>query len=89
MKANKKVIHIENSYNIWSINKMTVCIMDECAIKYGTPWADHILNRTWEGMYIEWWLHNIGYYLTRWMRAWSFMSKINDRCRSVDLEEHL
>lgn len=84
-----KVIHLENSYDVWSKSLMFEVINDECAEKYGSPFADKILNRSYIGMYIEWWLHNIGYYLTRWMRAWSFMSEINDRCRSVDLEEHL
>lgn len=85
---NRRVVHIENSYDIWSPDKMLVLIMDECTEKYGTPFANIILNRTWKGMYIEWWLHNIGYYVSLWMRRWSFMSEINDRCRSVDLEEH-
>lgn len=83
-----KSIHIENSYQTWRPQTMLELIMDECVEKYDSPFANEILNRSWAGMYVEWWLHNIGYYLTRWMRAWSFMSEINDRCRCVDLEEH-
>lgn len=67
---------------------MTEEIMDECCEKYVSPFANEVLNRSWISMYIEWWLHNIGYYVTLHLRAWSFMSEINDRCRCVDLEEH-
>lgn len=88
MKKNKKNIHIENSYLTWRPQRMAYQIMDECVTTYGSPFANEVLNRSWIGMYIEWWLHNIGYYVTLHLRAWSFMSEINDRCRCVDLEEH-
>ena len=83
-----KVIHIENSYRFWSIDTMTVFIMDESANKYGNIFANEVLNRSWRGMYIEWWLHNIGYWLTLPFIKNEEIKKINERFKHVDLEEH-
>ena len=41
-----------------------------------------LLNRTYFSMYVEWWLHNIGYYITK---PFSFLEEINLRCKDVDL----
>ena len=80
-----KVIHIENSYRFWSIDTMTVFIMDESANKYGNIFANEVLNRSWRGMYIEWWLHNIGYWLTLPFIKNEEIKKINERFKHVDL----
>ena len=38
-------------------------------------------------MYIEWWLHNIGYYLTLPFNKNEKLLAINHRCKDVDLNE--
>lgn len=74
-------MHFENSYNIWSIKKMYMMISE-----YTTnPKED--MNRTFPGMYIEWWLHNIGYYITKPFCFIKYFNFINLRCKDVDLEE--
>ena len=83
-----KNIHIENSYNIWSTGHMWAEIVHQCLLKYGSTQADKILNRSWTGMYIEWWLHNIGYYLTLPFLHIPTMKFFNERFKHIDLEEH-
>lgn len=83
-----KNIHIENSYKIWSSTMMYAHIMTKCYKLYNSIFADEILNRSWEGMYVEWWLHNIGYWVTKPFCFIEYINKINLRCKDVDLEEH-
>ena len=83
-----KVIHIENSYNIWNKTRMFSLITDICAEKYNTYSADRELNRSYRGMYIEWYLHNIGYYLTLPFIKNNKIKALNERFKHVDLEEH-
>lgn len=84
-----KNLHIEDSYKIWSTDNMSVFIMDECKEKYGSPLAEKVLNRTYRGMYIEWYLHNIGYFLTLPFIKIPKIKSLNDRFKDVDLEEHI
>lgn len=79
-------IHIENSYSIWKTVLMRTLIDFECDIKYGTVLAEMLLNRSYRSMYIEWWLHNIGYYITKPFCHIEAVKKINLRCKDVDLE---
>jgi hypothetical protein len=51
--------------------------------------AQVLLNRTYDSMYIEWWLHNLGYYLTLPFLKNESIKALNERFRHVDLEEHL
>lgn len=83
-----KYLHIENSYYIWSIPKMTSEIMNNCCQKYNTPFADEVLNRSFDGMYVEWWLHNIGYWLTLPFIKNKRMKALNERFKHLDLEEY-
>ncbi len=81
---NKKYIQIRNSYSTWKPSKMRISIADECAWEYNSPFANEELSRSWASMYVEWWLHNIGYYLTK---PFYCLRAINYRCKHVDLEE--
>ena len=82
-----KVIHINNSYRYWRINTMK-CIIDYMALnEYCSGNAQKLLHRSYKSMYIEWWLHNIGYYLTWPLSFIPYFKSINERCRDVDLEE--
>ena len=83
-----KNIHIENSYNTWSTTMMWGKIFMECWQKYHEAKADRVLNRSYTGMYIEWYLHNIGYWLTLPFVKNEKIKAINERFKHVDLEEH-
>ena len=83
-----KNLHIENSYNTWSTGSMHEQIVKACRKRYFSSHADIVLNRTYRGMYIEWYLHNIGYYITLPFIKNEKMRSINERCKHVDLEEH-
>lgn len=84
--AEKKSIQIKDSYKIWRIWEMKWRIQEVCWNQHYTTKANEVLRRSWVGMYIEWWLHNIGYYLTRNI---ALFDVVNLRCKDVDLEEHL
>ncbi len=76
-------MHFDNSYKIWSIKKMKAMILQHTQ----NPKED--MNRTFPGMYIEWWLHNLGYYITLPFTKLSKKIKwYNTRLRDVDLESH-
>lgn len=79
-----KSIQIKNSYKIWRPSVMGCRIVEECRKKYGISYVPDVLHRSYVDMYIEWWLHNIGYYLTRRI---ALFESVNQRCKDVDLEE--
>lgn len=85
MPNTKKSIQIKDSYKIWRPILMKHYIRTVCITKYHSFDAHNVLNRSWVDMYIEWWLHNIGYYLTRNI---AIFDVINLRCKDVDLEAH-
>ena len=58
------VLHIENSYSTWLPHTMKKKIQEASKLECGLTNAAFYLNRTYCSMYVEWWLHNIGYYLT-------------------------
>ena len=86
-------LHIKNSYKIWDTYTMSVMIWDEYYKRAyngdpsfcGSPsiW----LNRSYNSMYVEWWLHNIGYYLTLPFCEYDFIRRLNLRFKDVDLNE--
>jgi hypothetical protein len=82
-----KNIHIDNSYNVWLPDEMDKIIISRCMEKYNIGNAWYILNRSYLSMHIEWWLHNIGYYITKKFCHIEFFKNINLRCKDVDLEE--
>ena len=82
-----KNIHINNSYNIWSTAVMYSILKDECSKQLNSYNPETILNRTYKSLYIEWWLHNIGYYITKPFCFIKYFNFINLRCKDVDLEE--
>ena len=84
-----KNLHIEDSYKVWSTGHMWAEIIHKCHIEYGRLDADKVLNRSYRGMYIEWYLHNIGYYLTLPFIKKDSIKKLNLRFKDVDLEEHI
>lgn len=83
-----KNIHIENSYKIWSTKIMNEEIYREFNRKYDEIDMEFYMNRTYNGMYLEWYLHNIGYLLTLPFIKNEKMRALNERFKHVDLEEH-
>ena len=85
-------LHIENSYRIWSRLQMRNNIDFEWSQK-NDIWLvmnpEDYLNRTYESMYVEWWLHNIGYYITLPFVKNNKVKALNERFKHVDLEEHI
>ena len=82
-----KNIHIENSYNVWSADDMQYIILHECYWQHGSWLPEIQLNRNYFSMCVEWWLHNIGYYITKPLCFIEFFKNINLRCKDVDLNE--
>lgn len=83
-----KNLHIENSYNTWSPRKMRSKIFNSIYENYHIfDSVESVLNRTLVSLYVEWWLHNIGYYVTKPFCGIESIRKINLRCKDVDLEE--
>ena len=82
-----KNLHIPYSYNTWSIKKMKTEIEKVMIKNYKSKDIKKVLNRNLTSMYIEWWLHNILFYLTKPFTEVPYLQKVNLRCRDVDLEE--
>jgi hypothetical protein len=82
-----KNIHIENSYKVWSQFKMWVKISVISLNRY-KEFPNKVLNRSYRSMYIEWYLHNIGYILTLPFCFSKKIKKLNERFKHLDLEEH-
>lgn len=82
-----KSIQIKNSYNIWSPAKMKIKLQIEARDCYLSWEPTTVLNRTYLSMYIEWWLHNIGYCVTKPFIRFEKFNRINLRCKDIDLEE--
>lgn len=85
----KKNIHIENSYNEWLTSNMRSLIRIKCFDRYQSFDVDKVLNRTYRGMYIEWYLHNTGYWLTLPFKKNPRIVVLNERFKHLNLEEHL
>lgn len=81
-------IQIKDSYTAWWPSRMKLLLYRASKEKFGISFPAALLNRTYKSMYIEWWAHNIGYYLTLPFIWIPFMKKINLRCKDVNLGEH-
>ena len=77
-----KNLHIINSFLIWAPSEMKEKIVEVCMTTYEHYDAAEVLGRTWIGMYIEWWLHNIGYYITKLI---PFLNFLTEHFQHVDL----
>ena len=82
-----KNLHINDSYNIWSTKKMDRRIRYTALKEYESRNPEVLLDRSYTSMHIEWWLHNIGYYLTKPFCSIKIAKDINLRCKDVDLEQ--
>lgn len=72
----KKHIQIKNSYRIWHPEIMKDLISFKCqpyTVKNYVPYI------------IEWWLHNLGYYLTLDFIKYPKIKALNERFKHVDL----
>lgn len=82
-----KNIHVEDSYNVWNTSDMDYIIRGKCFNEFYSYNPELALNRSYRSMHIEWWLHNIGYYITKPFCNIDWIKTINLRCKDVDLEE--
>ena len=82
-----KNLHIENSYTYWNPKLMKKKIVRMAYRTYNHVLPEELLNRSYSSMIVEWWLHNIGYYVTLPFCKFEFAKNINLRCKDVDLEE--
>jgi hypothetical protein len=76
----KKHIQIKDSYKIWKPRTMKPHIYTE-PTSYG-PFPEHF---NYTPYIIEWWIHNIGYYLTKPLVLIPFFKSLNLRFKDVDL----
>lgn len=81
-------IQIKNSYKIWRPKTMKKLILQATKEKYDISFPCALLNRTYLNMYIEWYLHNIGFWFTYPFTEYDWIAKLNRRFQHVDLEEH-
>lgn len=81
------VIKIKNSYKVWARETMKSRMIACAFVQQNVTNPEKLLNRTYRSMYIEWYLHNIGYYVTLPFTKIEALRKINLRCKDVDLEE--
>ena len=81
-----KNLHIVDSYKTWTIASMKEQIDFVSNYMYDLD-AAVVLNRTYKDMYIEWYLHNLGYYVSKPLCFLKYFKNINLRCKDVDLEE--
>lgn len=82
-------IKIEEGYKIWSHDEMKQIIQEKVEEKYNSLTPTDLFNKEYSSMYIEWWLHNIGYYITKPLCFIERIEKINLRFKDVDLEQSI
>lgn len=82
-----KSIRLEDSYTVWSKLVMTSWIMEETTDKYNCPFSSDVLRRSWRSMYKEWYLHNIGYWITLPFTKIGLFEDTNEKCKNLVLKE--
>lgn len=73
----KKHVKIVDSYNVWRGDMMEYLIFKKL--------GNVVDLRNFKALKVEWWLHNIGYYLTKPFLFIPAIKKLNDRFKDVDL----
>ena len=79
-------IQIENSYKTWRPWAMKIDMAEVAYDKYQMFDVQLLLRRKLWTLYVEWWLHNIGYWITKPFSGRGWLGTINSRCKDVDLE---
>ena len=72
----KRHIQIKNSYDVWKPSTMRSIISD---------WCPHAEIKNFKSIVIEWWLHNIGYYITKPFNRVTKIKSLHLRFKDVDL----
>ena len=73
------VVSIEKGYEVWKPSNMKT-IIDYCVGYLPMKQSEYTI------LYIEWWIHNIGYYVTKPFTFIPKINAINKRFETVDLE---
>lgn len=82
-----KSIQIKDSYDVWLPRDQQWYANQESYLHYAEKNASFVLHRSWLSIHIEWWLHNIGYYITKPFIKNEKIKAYNLRFQHVDLEE--
>lgn len=77
----KKHVQIKDSYNVW--NKFMMMKLIYAKVE-GIPDPEWFYKNA-NSLAIEWWLHNIGYWVTRPFISIPAIGKLNLRFKHVDL----
>lgn len=80
----KKHVQIKDSYKIWRPCAMSYLIVGALIRRY-TPWGWKADYKGFKLLFIEWWLHNIGYWITKPFIFIPAIKRLNLRFRDVDL----
>ena len=78
----KHDVQIKSSYCIWKPSKMRNLLFFKV---YNLTQAKHIVIKNYNPLIIEWWIHNIGYYLTKPFVFIPWVKALNVRFKDVDL----
>lgn len=79
----KRHIQIKDSYDVWRPSKMRVSIYYHFHKQCDLPRLVAIQN--FKSLVIEWWLHNIGYYITKPFIRFKRVNALHLRFKDVDL----
>ena len=79
-------IRIMDSYNTWLPTTMRSSMIAAAMEKYQVYNYNALLGRDDWSLFLEWWIHNIGYYLTLPFCSNERVAAINLRFKHVDLE---
>lgn len=79
----KRHIQIKDGCVLWRPSKMRVFIYYEYNRKYGY-YSGRVI-KYFKPLVIEWWLHNIGYYLTKPFIRFKKINALHHRFKDVDL----
>lgn len=80
----KKHIQIKNSYDVWLPTTMKTLIYGKYSREYG-DYSSSLKIKHLAYLVIEWWLHNVGYYLTLPLIKNPKIKALNERFKHVDL----
>ena len=78
----KQHIQIKDSYKIWKPFKMECLIF--CKLYHIVANINFTITN-YNSLFVEWWIHNIGYYLTKPFTFIPWVKALNLRFKDVDL----
>lgn len=80
----KRHIQIKNGYGVWRPRAMLEFVDFQYRYEYH-EWCNDLTIANTKRLVIEWWLHNIGYYITKPFARIPKINVLNLRFKDVDL----